>query len=87
MAKFAVIEDGSVKNIIEGEDGYTLPGVLLVDVTDLKAPVGKDYTYNGVTFTPPAPSPPTVADLLRNKIKSKTATLDEVQEFISLLNL
>lgn len=68
MTRRAIIENGIVTNVIEADPDFELPGKTLVDAGD----AGIGWTWDGSTFTspapaappaPPAPTPPTAADV------------------------
>jgi hypothetical protein len=57
MTRFAVIENNEVTNVILAEPGFTLEGVMLVEVGD-ESMVSPGWTYqDGVLVAPPEPEP------------------------------
>lgn len=55
MARFAVVDGTTVENLIEADEGFELPGKLLVLAAEGAAIGG---TYEGGVFTPPPPPLP-----------------------------
>lgn len=57
--RYAIINDGVVENVIVADEGFTIPGKLLVPTET----AGPGWSYNGGEFTPPPVPTPTADDV------------------------
>lgn len=55
----AIIENGTVTNIIVADEQFTIPGAMMVPVAD-NDPVFAGCLYRDGVFVPPPPAPPVV---------------------------
>lgn len=77
MTRRAVIENGTVTNIIEADPDFELPGKTLVDAGN----AGIGWSWDGSTFTPPPPLPPTIPDFVdRRQILTGLALVGWITE-------
>jgi hypothetical protein len=88
MANYAVVKNGTVKNVIvwNGDKPYDIEGEVLVEVT-ADTRIGGSWDGNVFTFVEPTPTPPTaeqVADATNKaSAKSKLAALGLSENEIS----
>lgn len=81
--RFAVIQAGSVINVIEADADFTLEGFDLV-ASDIAGP---GWSYDGVDFHPPppepAPVPPSISPLQARRALRAAGLIDEVNVAVS----
>lgn len=87
--RMAVVDPktGDVVNVIEAAPGFTLAGYEIIDGTG----ASPGDTWDGTDFIPQPPPAPTPEQLrvrtLRDKIRQRDITHDELVEFIELRGL
>lgn len=54
MTRYAVVRDGVVHNVCEGEGSFQIPGATVVELPQ-GSRVGRGWLYNGGTFSPAEP--------------------------------
>ena len=59
MAKFAVVSNGIIKNIIKADQGFSVPGATLIDLDGVDPAPLIGWSYDGELFTAPPPVPAT----------------------------
>jgi len=92
MARYAVVKDGIVKNVIiwNGDTAYEVEGEVLIEATaDTHIGGTYDGAFHYVVPTPPEPTAEQVArqaklDSVKSKLEALGLTTEEVQEAFGL---
>lgn len=84
----AVVRDGFVENIIIAAENFDPgDGSIIVEIGDQTISIGS--TYDGVTFTPPAPPPlpvpQSVAPNLMRKALRRGGLIDTIEAYVATL--
>ena len=83
MAKFAVVSDGIVKNIIRADQGYSVPGATLIDLGGVNPAPLIGWSYDGESFAPAVEIPEEISRYQALVALDGAGLLDSIETYMA----
>lgn len=83
MAKFAVVVNGAVKNIIKADPGYSIQGAVLVDLAGVTPVPSIGWNYDGESFAPAVEIPEEISRYQALVALDRAGLLDSIETYMA----